>query len=401
MDTPQPAVVTINGYASGDFADRQEALAQALREQEAEVPRIKSAETELAMFTAQMVELAPYKDQDAKALIATAMPTIQHPVLLERLAYALDEVKLRTRDALANADSMVSNRIDRYNRITRRITELRKLIETAVRPTNFVGTVEDLRDVLRTVPHVRAKTVAINTRDRSRPIISWETKSIWMTPDKNFSPWINSGGKVKIKLAPVRITVDMSRGVVKMYATDGGVSSYHHTNSPHPHIMGDDSPCWGDFAQPIIDACTHADVKTIALLCAAYLSQAYTADSAGASWTRWVARSPVIGNLQAFETALTRRHIYDYAVAYMLPHFDVKNGVVTKLNQFTRVLRARRKSDHSWDTLTVEQMLDLIALSRKNALEQAAPGIFDLTAENIQTADIMVSSSASPRGYGG
>jgi hypothetical protein len=92
----------------------------------------------------------------------------------------------------------------------------------------------------------------------------------------------------KIPIKPMNVYIHGSAGLVKFHAIgENGYDSGFLTNSPHPHIMGDNKACLGDFADPLIQAWRTNDLVMYLEIIHLFLSQVNAdGDRAGESWPR-------------------------------------------------------------------------------------------------------------------
>ncbi len=84
--------------------------------------------------------------------------------------------------------------------------------------------------------------------------------------------------------------------IIKPYSpsdlTDHGsryVSYVRHFYTPHPHVLTDNRPCWGDFGANITEAVQNGDLRTAVDTIVAFFQQAYDFDGAGQNWVRYYA----------------------------------------------------------------------------------------------------------------
>jgi hypothetical protein len=93
----------------------------------------------------------------------------------------------------------------------------------------------------------------------------------------------------KINIPPMQIFIHSTAGLVKFYPKNSGegYNSGFNGDSPHPHIMGDNKACLGDFADPLVQAWKTGDLVMYLEIIRLFLSQVNAdGDRAGESWPK-------------------------------------------------------------------------------------------------------------------
>ena len=88
---------------------------------------------------------------------------------------------------------------------------------------------------------------------------------------------------IQIPQCYLTINLDTREVLINPYNEDG-YKYYAEHDTPHPHIMGDNAPCLGDFHSPLAEAIEALDIETAVMLIIEFLSTVNHNDDAGATW---------------------------------------------------------------------------------------------------------------------
>lgn len=149
-------------------------------------------------------------------------------------------------------------------------------------------TKEMVKEQLESNDKIVNKSICLG-EDSHGHFIRWRYENIVMKPDINPFINVNFGGEVAINLPPA---------IVQIYPGDNSVKIMPMRNRPrhtgfahnvcHPHVLGNNNPCLGDYAGPVVEAISEGHLETVASLLELFLSGAADSDAAGKHWYRWL-----------------------------------------------------------------------------------------------------------------
>jgi len=186
------------------------------------------------------------------------------------------------------------------------------------------------RDIVRTIrqhPMV-SKTAKIRFYDN---YVIFRTIPILLQPNSNPYKWINNGGPVVVKLAPMIIRVHTKTMEIRIQAAEHGGwrSNSHWDYAPHPHVLNNGKPCFGDFGPPIAETIAEGDFALMLDVLYAFLRTADSGDSAGKHWPMFLLPANWQRDSRMFSSTerLTHESVLINGTEYTLQVDD--NGAVT------------------------------------------------------------------------
>lgn len=179
----------------------------------------------------------------------------------------------------------------------------------------------DITKALTGLPNLKPGSIATGYDRLSYPFVSWVFTGILMRPDENPYPWLRglgAGNTPSFPLQDVQVNIRLTDGTVRLAPMRGQRSkapfSWDNQNRVHPHILGNDEPCLGDFAGPFREAISELDWVSAYTYLRLFLERAITSDSAGAKWS------------YPFQRTLTQFGVSYYSVGAYYPD-ESANGV--------------------------------------------------------------------------
>jgi len=119
------------------------------------------------------------------------------------------------------------------------------------------------------------------------PMFMGDTQPNWL---KNAD-----GGPFKLKIPPVRVTINLRNNVIKFKCIraykDQYITGMNRYTVAHPHVLGRYDPCLGDWGMPLMEALGQRDIAMVAELLLNVLQSAYDADGAGVHWRKYLHRN--------------------------------------------------------------------------------------------------------------
>lgn len=103
----------------------------------------------------------------------------------------------------------------------------------------------------------------------------------------------NLDNNLQFKLPDINVSLNPTSGRVYLYngSAEHLPRAFKGYRKPHPHIMGGDHPCLGDFEPAIIDARDNQDVNTMIEIIQLFLEQNNYDDAAGKFYPRYAIAS--------------------------------------------------------------------------------------------------------------
>ncbi len=151
---------------------------------------------------------------------------------------------------------------------------------------------KELIEELSAIENIKPGSIALGENSNGKPFVRWIFTGLFMRPDEHHFNWILDEHPavalqdcvVKISLFNNAITISPAWGEKRLCKYQ-----YGNTTTPHPHILDNYSPCFGDFAGVIAETCSVHDWATAASVIKMFLEQAANSDSAGRNWVKGIA----------------------------------------------------------------------------------------------------------------
>ncbi len=175
-------------------------------------------------------------------------------------------------------------------KLLERLSVLLVKVESEKEKEERVVTLKALSDLLLKNPTVVPNTVKMEQISGSLRI-SWVFRGLVCTPDTNpYSETIDSSAFL---LEDIRVSVNMDNNRVTIRNDKEAASVYGWSGfeSPHPHVLENGEPCFGDFLGNIVDSIQEADFEILASSIQLYLEQAHSGDVAGGFWPSFKIKS--------------------------------------------------------------------------------------------------------------
>lgn len=200
-------------------------------------------------------------------------------------------LKSKIESILISVDSTIASY---ENSIERNIRDKIEYIEYLNRlskvPTIF--DINVIRQQLENVDSTEENSVVMWQDDNNHAYVSWVRRAGWAEV-KNHSfdrPWFHA--PIKIEVPECRIYVNLQTKNVSIKNLFGGTEGMYGYGHPtvlkvHPHIMSDDTPCFGDFAGAVTEALSENDWNTAATMIDLFLRQVNDQDAAGKQWVEY------------------------------------------------------------------------------------------------------------------
>ncbi|NVZ07972.1 hypothetical protein HW932_01695 [Allochromatium humboldtianum] len=220
-------------------------------------------------------------------------------------------------------NNLVENAIGQHRRtkyhLGQVIVELTNTREQLRRyPSGFQGeqrvTKADLTRALTGLPNLKPGSIATGYAPYGVPFVRWVFTGLLMRPDRNPYAWLRGLGAGSIPSFPlqdVQVSLRLTDGTVHLAPVRGqrdqAPFSWDNQNRVHPHILGNDEPCLGDFAGPFREALHELEWVSVYTYLRLFLERAIVDDTAGAKWIR-----PFESTLSARNLAYTADSAYSF-----------------------------------------------------------------------------------------
>jgi hypothetical protein len=196
----------------------------------------------------------------------------------------------------------------REKSIVQRVSKL-SILEPRIQDLEPI-TLEQIKAQLAKLPQVKPDSIRLRYDDNLDETLEFILQGLSMTPSHNPYKFLNGGETFPIPLTDIKITFAFREGRVLFNFPEYlpheacQIGYYAGRYTVHPHIMRDDTACFGDFGAQITEAVINGDVATAAILTVMFLEQANTDDEAGQSWINAVFKNGELTGYHAETEAL-------------------------------------------------------------------------------------------------
>jgi hypothetical protein len=168
--------------------------------------------------------------------------------------------------------------------------QLAQVRETFSRyPDGYNGVKRVTKDLLQHafqhVHGIRPGSIALFRQGTHEVVIRWVFTDLWAKTSPPPYRWINNSQPLDIKIPDVEVLVHlMTRAIVITFADDPPPATgfaYNGSDKPHPHLMGGDNPCMGDFGPLFNESLHDEDYETMATVLRLFLETINLGDVAG------------------------------------------------------------------------------------------------------------------------
>lgn len=172
------------------------------------------------------------------------------------------------------------------------ISALRRLATLPPDPEPITLTTGYIREQLKNCPHLTGRIGLAPSRRQ----VTWNLSGIVMRPHGQLPQGItvDEGAQPEVLLGDVRVQLRLptsSRGAeiqLRPRSPEAGRPNTFVGDAPHPHVLSNYQPCWGDWGGPITEALHARDIGLVNDLIKTFLGQAYSEDIAGRHWVQWI-----------------------------------------------------------------------------------------------------------------
>ena len=203
-------------------------------------------------------------------------------------------------EQIKNREAISKHRTDeatrQYEHHTRTIQETtRNLSATKLTETHL--NVNYLKDELSKNPHINPDTVRLFRTEDGHEFARFVFSKIIMRPTSSNFEWITTEDGSNLPYIPLPDIVVIVN-LTTADATDIKISPYTDEREycfyswdghvrVHPHILGNDTPCWGSFRDSLFEALKAHDIVWLSQVLQLFLEHANNDDSAGCQWVRY------------------------------------------------------------------------------------------------------------------
>jgi len=232
--------------------------------------------------------------------ILTALRSIDSPNANHWIDTFLEEAR---RHILGPAES-TQIRADEYrshisrnrDRHAQRQRDLTRLVETS---EPIILKAPEIRRDLSALDHIPSSSVRLVKYDESNGgpdvgHISFRFTGLKMKPSSNPYYWLDEGHIPTIALPDITVKILLPSNSIKIYRTDDASGDaaprlYDGARTPHPHILTDNSPCFGDWGAIITELLQdYQDFRAFAEVLQTFFQTCNNDDAAGRTWINFV-----------------------------------------------------------------------------------------------------------------
>lgn len=159
-----------------------------------------------------------------------------------------------------------------------------------IKPEDF-PTVAELREQIKKHPLIKPRTKIQIGRICNQYWVSFTTKPIVLRPSNNPRKYIDDGQIPYVHLGSIVTTISLNSGEMFVFSPSRNSVrkvGFRNRNVLHPHQVGKNMICLGDFKSIFLEVIQTGDVMMLLDAVKLFFEQAYDRDPAGKHWTRWV-----------------------------------------------------------------------------------------------------------------
>lgn len=158
------------------------------------------------------------------------------------------------------------------------------------KPEDF-PTVAELREQIKKHPLIKPRTKVHIGRLHRQYWVSFTTKPIVLRPSNNPHKHIDDGQIPYVHLGSIVTTINLNSGAMFVFSPSRNSVrkvGYRDRYVLHPHQIGRNTVCLGDFRSIFLEIIQTGDVMMLLDAVKLFFEQAYSSDAAGRNWVHWV-----------------------------------------------------------------------------------------------------------------
>ena len=158
------------------------------------------------------------------------------------------------------------------------------------KPEDF-PTVAELREQIKKHPLIKPRTKVHIGRLYRQYWVSFTTKPIVLRPSNNPHKHIDDGQIPYVHLGSIVTTINLNSGEMFVFSPSRNSVrkvGYRNRYVLHPHQIGKNTICLGDFKSIFLEVIQTGDVMMLLDAVKLFFEQAYDSDPAGRNWVHWV-----------------------------------------------------------------------------------------------------------------
>lgn len=158
------------------------------------------------------------------------------------------------------------------------------------KPEDF-PTAAELRKLIKRHPLIKPKTKIQIGRIYNQYWVSFTTKPIVLRPSNNPHKHIDDGQIPYVHLGSIVTTINLNSGEMFVFSPSRNSVrkvGYRNRYVLHPHQIGKNTICLGDFKSIFLEIIQTGDVMMLLDAVKLFFEQAYDRDPAGRNWEHWV-----------------------------------------------------------------------------------------------------------------